>query len=677
MRKMNKINALIFSFVLISILLSFVNIVYSQKATPLIPEGDPNNLPRYGLFGNLNLNQHNANFTGRQLPFPSCCPKFEEGSGLGFSAGLLFEYPIINNLFIGLRAGYYSLNGKLIAEENETVYDYQRNMETNGVFEHSLDSKLSFIGIEPMLNYRIFDNLFVHLGATLGLLNISKSYSHTESLIKPEIGAFENNSRQRLIFPDYEIANLSSIKASLLGGLSYEIPIVSSGEWIIAPEAFYNLMLTNIVDTANFDWKINTLRFGASVKYKPLPEPVKPIPAKPILFATTMASALDDKDNEAQIVRMKVEEYLSTNVKPLLTYIFFEENSSDIPKRYKLLTPEETRKFTIDQTFHLNNLETYYHVLNIIGKRMQEYPDAKIAIDGCNSDTGPEKGNLALSEKRAENVRNYLRDVWGISPDRMIVGKRNLPQEPTNIRDPDGIQENRRVEITSNKWEIIAPIFANDTFRVTTPPTVRFRNNVNSEAGVKNWQLIAYQKDRTLQTFSGNTEVPQILDWRLDNEQDNIPRTSDLLNYKLNITDNQNQKFETEVGSIPVELVTVQKKRRERIKDKYIDRYSLILFSYDESKLSFYNAKMADLIKQSLKPTSFVRIYGHTDRMGAEDYNQRLSLQRANAVNDYLKFTNTEINGFGEKYLIYNNDLPEGRFYSRRVDIVVESPIEE
>ncbi len=677
MRITSLINRLLHCFLYILTALISFNFALSQKANPLKPEEIQNDMPRYGLYGNLNLNQHNANFTGMQLPFPSCCPKFEEGSGIGFSVGLLFEYPVIKNLLIAIRGGYYSIDGKLKAEESETVYDYQRNIETNGIFEHSLDSKISFIGLEPMLNYRLFDNFFIHLGATFGVLNISKTYSHIESILKPETGAYENNTRQRLVFPDFEIANLSTFKASLIGGLSYEIPIISSGEWIIAPEIFYNYMLTNIVDVSDFDWKTNTIRLGASIKYMPIPEPAKPVPPKPILFASILASAIDDKENESQIIKMKVEEYLSTNVKPLLTYIFFDDNSAEIPNRYKLLSSDETKKFSIDQTFYLNNIETYYHVLNIIGKRMQEHPDAKIAIDGCNSDTGLEKGNLALSEKRAENVRNYLRDVWGISSDRMILGKRNLPQEPTNIRDPEGIQENRRVEITSNKWEIIAPVFANDTFRVTNPPTVRFRNNINAEAGIKNWQLIAFQKGKTLQTFSGTTDLPQIVDWHLDSEQNNIPRTSDLLNYKLNITDNQNQKYETDVGSIPVELVTVQKKRTERIKDKYIDRYSLILFSYDESKLSFYNAKMAELIKKSLKPNASVKILGHTDRMGPEDYNQRLSFQRAKAVDDYLKFSNTDINGYGEKYLIYNNELPEGRFYSRRVDIIIETPIEE
>ncbi len=652
------------------------SISYSQKATPLTPENTIERI-RYGLFGNINLNQYNADFLGTQLPFPSCCPKFENGSGIGFSAGLLFEYPLIQNLFLGVRMGYYDLSGKLSAQEPVIVYDYIRNIETDGIFEHILDTKLSFIGIEPMLNYRLFDNLYIHLGATLGLLNISKTYSLEETIVKPDNGVFENNRRQRLRTTDADIENLTSFKASLLAGLSYEIPIVSNGEWIIAPEVIFNYMMTNLVTTDNFDWKINTLRLGTSLKYAPVYIPPKPTPSKPILFASIMASSLDKDDNEGQIVTMKVEEHLSTNVKPLLTYIFFDDNSSDIPKRYKLLKPEETRTFSIDNTFYLNNIETYYYVLNIIGKRMLEYPDARIALDGCNSDTGPEKGNLVLSEKRAENVRNYLRDIWGISPDRMIIGKRNLPQEPTNIRDPDGIQENRRVEITSNKWEIIAPIFANDTFRVTTPPAVRFRSSVNSEAGIKNWQLTAYQRNSVLQTFSGNTEVPKILDWYLENEQDNIPKTSDVLNYKLNVTDQQNQNFETEVGSIPVELVTIQKKRRERIKDKYIDRYSLILFSYDESKLSFYNAKMADLIKQGLKPSSFVSISGYTDRMGADDYNQRLSLQRANAVNEHLKHSNTESKGYGEKYLIYNNDLPEGRFYSRRVDIIVETPIED
>jgi outer membrane protein OmpA-like peptidoglycan-associated protein len=86
---------------------------------------------------------------------------------------------------------------------------------------------------------------------------------------------------------------------------------------------------------------------------------------------------------------------------------------------------------------------------------------------------------------------------------------------------------------------------------------------------------------------------------------------------------------------------------------------------------------MGDIMRGVVKPSSLVKISGHTDRLGADDYNQKLSDQRASVVKSYLTPKNSVVKGFGENDMIYDNNLPEGRFYSRRVDIIVETPIED
>jgi len=75
-------------------------------------------------------------------------------------------------------------------------------------------------------------------------------------------------------------------------------------------------------------------------------------------------------------------------------------------------------------------------------------------------------------------------------------------------------------------------------------------------------------------------------------------------------------------------------------------------------------------------PSFFIEVRGHTDNLGDPAKNQILSLNRANAVRDYLinkgisdkKITS---NGFGDKMPVASNKTPAGRKLNRRVEFIV------
>lgn len=71
-----------------------------------------------------------------------------------------------------------------------------------------------------------------------------------------------------------------------------------------------------------------------------------------------------------------------------------------------------------------------------------------------------------------------------------------------------------------------------------------------------------------------------------------------------------------------------------------------------------------------------VEISGHTDSVGTDDYNQKLSEQRAATVSNYLVGKGLmrqrfEVVGMGERYPIASNDNDSGRAQNRRVEIRV------
>jgi outer membrane protein OmpA-like peptidoglycan-associated protein len=72
-----------------------------------------------------------------------------------------------------------------------------------------------------------------------------------------------------------------------------------------------------------------------------------------------------------------------------------------------------------------------------------------------------------------------------------------------------------------------------------------------------------------------------------------------------------------------------------------------------------------------------MEIEGHTDSVGSDDYNQKLSEDRAASVRDYLAQEGVPsakiiaVRGFGKTKPVTTNDTAEGRQMNRRVEIVI------
>jgi outer membrane protein OmpA-like peptidoglycan-associated protein len=69
-------------------------------------------------------------------------------------------------------------------------------------------------------------------------------------------------------------------------------------------------------------------------------------------------------------------------------------------------------------------------------------------------------------------------------------------------------------------------------------------------------------------------------------------------------------------------------------------------------------------------------VEGHTDGVGSDDYNQKLSENRAGAVRDYLiqqGIADSAIvsRGMGKTQPVATNDTTEGRQQNRRVELVL------
>ncbi|MCS6765734.1 MAG: OmpA family protein [Candidatus Protistobacter heckmanni] len=102
------------------------------------------------------------------------------------------------------------------------------------------------------------------------------------------------------------------------------------------------------------------------------------------------------------------------------------------------------------------------------------------------------------------------------------------------------------------------------------------------------------------------------------------------------------------------------------------------LFDFDKSVLKAEGKEKLDDMVGKLKSITLEVIIavGHTDSVGVDAYNQKLSVRRAEAVKAYLVSKGIEPNriyteGKGKKQPVADNKTKEGRAKNRRVEIEV------
>jgi outer membrane protein OmpA-like peptidoglycan-associated protein len=376
---------------------------------------------------------------------------------------------------------------------------------------------------------------------------------------------------------------------------------------------------------------------------------------------------------------VNVEEITTIDSSPMLNHIYFTQGESIIDDRYQQFTTlDQTRNFS--ETSLSGGLEKYHNVLNIIGSRLRENETAEILLVGCNSNHGEEKGRTDLSRARAESVKAYLRYVWGINQERIAVEARNLPRIPSTSRVEEGRAENRRVEIHCDQLDILAPVQSTYLRIKSDAESLQILADISSEHGLDSWKATVLSDEGIVWTqqgqdnFTGNIILPS-----------KVFTPEKLSGFKqlkatIEITDIEGQTLK--ITTEPTQINFIQKKQRLARNLGYMveEKYALILFDFDSAEIKDRNAAIVEQIIERIisRPDAAVNIVGHTDSIGKERYNLKLSERRAKAV--YDKITEDispdgsraiQYSGIGPFEPIYPNDSPENRALNRTVIVTL------
>jgi outer membrane protein OmpA-like peptidoglycan-associated protein len=104
-------------------------------------------------------------------------------------------------------------------------------------------------------------------------------------------------------------------------------------------------------------------------------------------------------------------------------------------------------------------------------------------------------------------------------------------------------------------------------------------------------------------------------------------------------------------------------------------------FQFDKATLTPSDKQVLDKIATRLKqeaPTARLTVTGHTDSVGSDAYNQKLSDKRAHSVVEYLiqqgvpRSSFVSVVGAGESQPVADNKTADGRAMNRRTEIKID-----
>lgn len=626
--------------------------------------------PKYsfGPGAGYGMNYHRT--TMSIYPSSRECGSFDRGEGNGMYFGVAGRVPILPSVFATGRVQYQNLSGSFTARctDNIIVQIPGTNEFAPLVRESRYDASLHYALLDFGLRWIPLDvPFFIEASVGSGLPLFTSEYTEDEEILSPDGVLYENNLRTRPIASG-EIKNTIP-RLDVIAHLGYEFSL--NERTLIVPELSYRHPFANVA--TGDAWKIQNVSFGVSVLFgfgmdeppEPPPPPriePKPEPLPPIASIKTSSDA-----------SIHILETIVTETFPLLPYIFFDQNSAQLLDRYHAAQESETANYA-EQNLPRKTLDIYHNILDIFGKRMRDNPAIRIALIGSTDGKHEASMDSSLASQRAGAMKEYLARVWRIAEDRMEIRTSTLPQIPTSQMYAEGDEENRRVEILSESDELFKPVvherFSEYSF---TPPTIMFELGAQGEKQIARWELTARRNEETFVHQSGIGNPPGTLQWTISDSLARVVNERDSIRCSLRVTDQDGRSSSSEMA------VPVYKSRNSF----EVGRLSLIVFDFDKSDISTQNQSMIErFVAKSIQPRSNVLITGSTDRLGEAEHNMELSTARATAVRDVLLRQKPILNyleskGIGEAPDLYDNNIPEGRYYCRTVSVNVTTPVGE
>ena len=618
----------------------------------------------FGIAGGANFNFYDG--STQQLNAAFTPPTtFHKGTGIGLflAPSIEFHKPDTRFGFI-VQAGLDSRKG-----------DFDQQL-TDCNCPADLSTDLSYITVEPSLRFApTKGNFYLYAGPRFAF-NQDKAFVYQQA-INP---LYPNSVAPADVEGDFSDVEETIISGQI--GMGYDMQLskaTSKTQLVLSPfVAFHPYFGQNprSIET----WNLTTVRAGVVLKigsgHKTSPEKVE-------VVVPAVGFVVNAPLNVPGDVRV-------TETFPLRNYIYFDEKSTDISKRYVLLNKDQVKDFKEDQVEVFSpstevagrakrEMTVYYNILNILGDRMGKNPGSTIVLVG-SSENGPAEGKVM-----AESVKKYLVDVFAIDATRIAIEGRNKPkiaaEKEGGTRELVLLREgDRRVSIESNS------------------PALLMEFQSGPDAPLKPVQIVAVQEEpiASYVTFKVDGADEAFSTWKMEITDEN----GVVQNYGPYTQEEVSMSAKTILGTKPegdykVKMIGTNKTGEIVTKESTAHlvawtpskveegmRFSILYEFDDANAIAMYDKYLSEVVAPKIPANAKVIIHGHTDVIGEEAYNQTLSDKRANDVKTTLQNSVTklgtagvtfEVTGMGENESAapFGNTLPEERSYNRTVIIDV------
>ncbi|MCU0426259.1 MAG: hypothetical protein MUF71_11605 [Candidatus Kapabacteria bacterium] len=351
--------------------------------------------------------------------------------------------------------------------------------------------------------------------------------------------------------------------------------------------------------------------------------------AKQKVFEAKLGSIIGMNEDGSEMQEnptLRVEEFSAKSIRPLLPIVFFDQSSSVIPARYRQIKPALREGYTLPKEALQPLFQLHGEMLNIVAKRLQQKPLAKLTLSGIQA---PTESDPKVAARRAEAVADYFISTWKIPSERLIRQTRPAAQ---------GMNEGRSVALSSDDETLLAPYILPTVARSATPPVITVGININAGAGLKQWQLairqIVENEDIELKDTTSKAQIPRY-SWFVNDEQATMPRSQNPLTISLEATDITNAKApEAPFKELKVENLSLAQKQASGKADSEVLLYEL-LFSTALNELSPESKALLPEIKRRIQADSKVRVTVFNPRNAqgtASDIAQMLGIEQSKAI---------------------------------------------